>query len=111
MSDRHVKEAWDYSEERAAILSTGVGIARLALKDDPPNVEKAIAALDEASRRTTYLMIEHLLKLGFKEDQIYSLTGGIFPQKTTRMMGVDAPDLGKPIGVPPGACLGTPGLV
>lgn len=66
----------EYQTERAAILSTGVGIARLRLKDAADtDAIAAREALDEAADETHKLLRRHLLEAGHPEEKVDAFLG------------------------------------
>lgn len=63
----------DYLDDRGAILSTAVGIARMALLDDDPALARA--ELDDACKRTHNLMFDHAIALGHPLERVEMLYG------------------------------------
>lgn len=62
----------EYLADRGAILSTAVGLARMALPHDP---EQAAADLADASRRTHELMYDHALERGIPAEKVEAFYG------------------------------------
>lgn len=67
--------ARDYDQERYAVLSTAVGIARLKLRDG--DAAGALDVLDSAAAETTRLLREFLIADGNDPAKVDGLLGAV----------------------------------
>lgn len=64
---------YDYQAERAAAFATGIGLARLYLKDNRP--DEALAALDKACDKVDKISRDYYTYLGFPAHLIDAFLG------------------------------------